>query len=89
MNKYIKTDIIDGLQQVRIGIQNILSAILTREIETYILEYPLDKKIFIGILNQFNPEYQILYADNYYILEFKEESIKVEFKGTTVVFTIK
>jgi hypothetical protein len=47
MNKYIKTDIEQGIQYLKSGIMNVLSGIESGEIEEIILEGPIALKLII------------------------------------------
>ena len=47
MNKYIKTDIEQGIQYLKSGIMNVLSGIESGKIEEIILEGPIALKLII------------------------------------------
>lgn len=89
MIKYAEYDIKDGLNNLRIGLGNILSAIAKGEIDKYILKTPLDINIIVPVLEGFDPtiKYKKMIEDSI-IFQVNDKLIKVRKEGKYCVFFI-
>lgn len=72
MNKYIETDISDGIVSINIGIQNIMASISKGEIKEYILKAPLDVNAIKYLLKSVP------------LKDFKNNILYYEYNNTTI-----
>lgn len=89
MIKYAQNDISDGINSLKIGVGNIVSCLLRKELTEYILPFQLNYLITVGALREIFGTASFLYSDRYINLSINEFSIDIYFYPENTKFTLK
>lgn len=75
MNKYIESDIRDGLESIRIGLCNIMYSMLKEDIKVYKLKVPFECTLIPWILMNYDDNIQFIPKPH--IIQFKVSGHKI------------
>ena len=89
MIKYVKSDIIDGINSLKIGVGNVVSCLLRKELTEYTLPFQLNYLIIVGALREMFGTASFLYSDKYVSLSIDGLSVCVHFYPDNTKFTLK
>ena len=89
MIKYVKSDIIDGINSLKIGVGNVISCLLRRELTEYTLPFQLNYLITVGALREIFDTASFLYSDKYVSLSIDGLSVCIYFYPENTKFTLK
>ena len=60
MNKYIESDVKDGLNLLKIGLGNLVYSMIKENIKEYTINIPIDIHIIISLLKGLDPEIEFI-----------------------------
>ena len=89
MIKYVKSDIIDGINSLKIGVGNVVSCLLRKELTEYALPFQLNYLIIVGALREMFGTASFLYSDKYVSLSIDGLSVCIYFYPENTKFTLK
>ena len=89
MIKYVKSDIIDGINSLKIGVGNVVSCLLRKELTEYTLPFQLNYLITVGALREMFGTASFLYSDKYVSLSIEGLSVCIHFYPESTKFTLK
>ena len=89
MIKYVKSDIIDGINSLKIGVGNVVSCLLRKELTEYTLPFQLNYLITVGALREMFGNASFLYSDKYVSLSIDGLSVCIHFYPENTKFTLK
>lgn len=89
MIKYAQSDISDGINSLKIGVGNVISCLLRKELTEYTLPFQLNYLITAGALREMFRTASFLYSDRYINLSINEFSIDIYFYPENTKFTLK
>lgn len=88
MIKYAKSDIIDGINSLKIGIGNIISSVARQETPEYILDIPIEYSVIVSSLRKLFPEKDIQYADKVIKVTFDSSVVDIIFGDNEIIFNL-
>ena len=89
MIKYAQSDIRDGINYLKIGVGNVVSCLLRKELTEYTLPFQLNYLITIGALREMFGNASFLYSDKYVSLSIDGLSVCIHFYPENTKFTLK
>lgn len=89
MIKYARSDINDGINSLKIGIGNIISCLLRKELMEYTLPFKINYLIAVGVLQEMFGTASFLYSDKYINLSIEGLSIDIYFYLENTKFILK
>lgn len=89
MIKYAQSDISDGVNSLKIGVGNVVSCLLRKELTEYILPFQLNYLITVGALREMFGTASFLYSDKYINLNIDGISVDIHFYPENTKFTLK
>lgn len=89
MIKYARSDINDGINSLKIGIGNIISCLLRKELTEYTLPFKVNYLIAVGALQEMFGTASFLYSDKYVNLSIEGLSIDIYFYLENTKFILK
>ncbi|MGM9532035.1 hypothetical protein [Intestinibacter sp.] len=89
MIKYAKSDISDGVNSLKIGVGNIVSCLLRKELTEYIIPFQLNYLMAVGALREMFGTASFLYSDKYINLSIDGLSVDVYFYPENTKFILK
>lgn len=64
MNKYIESDIKDGLNSIKIGLGNLIHSMIKENIKEYTINIPIDIHVIISLLKGFDTKIEFINSSN-------------------------
>lgn len=64
MNKYIESDIKDGLNLLKIGLGNLIHSMIKENIKEYTLNIPINIHVIINLLKDFDDNIEFINSSN-------------------------
>ena len=89
MIKYAQSDISDGINSLKIGVGNVVSCLLRKELTEYTLPFQLNYLITVGALREMFGTASFLYSDKYVSLSIDGFSVCIHFYPETTKFILK
>ena len=89
MIKYAQSDISDGITSLKIGVGNVVSCLLRKELTEYTLPFQLNYLITVGALREMFGNASFLYSDKYVSLSIDGLSVCIHFYPENTKFTLK
>ena len=89
MIKYAQSDIRDGINYLKIGVGNLVSCLLRKELTEYTLPFQLNYLITVGALREMFGNASFLYSDKYVSLSIDGLSVCIHFYPENTKFTLK
>lgn len=89
MLKCAQSNISDGITSLKIGIENVVSCLLRKELTKYILPFQLNYLITVGVLREIFNTASFLYSDKYVSLSINDLSIYIYFYPENTKFILK
>ena len=89
MIKYAQSDIRDGINYLKIGVGNVVSCLLRKELTEYTLPFQLNYLITVGTLREMFGNASFLYSDKYVSLSIDGLSVCIHFYPENTKFTLK
>lgn len=89
MIKYAQSDIRDGINYLKIGVGNVVSCLLRKELTEYTLPFQLNYLITVGALREMFGNASFLYSDKYVSLSIDGLSVCIHFYPDNTKFTLK
>ena len=89
MIKYAQSDIRDGINYLKIGVGNVVSCLLRKELTEYTLPFQLNYLITVGALREMFGNASFFYSDKYVSLSIDGLSVCIHFYPENTKFTLK
>lgn len=89
MIKYAQSDISDGVNSLKIGVGNVVSCLLRKELTEYTLPFQLNYLITVGALREMFGTASFLYSDKCINLSIDGISVDIHFYPENTKFTLK
>ena len=89
MIKYAQSDIRDGINYLKIGVGNVVSCLLRKDLTEYTLPFQLNYLITVGALREMFGNASFLYSDKYVSLSIDGLSVCIHFYPENTKFTLK
>ena len=89
MLKCAQNNISDGITSLKIGIENVVSCLLRKELTEYTLPFQLNYLITVGALREMFDTASFLYSDKYVSLSIDGLSVCIHFYPENTKFTLK
>lgn len=64
MNKYIESDVKDGLKLLKIGLGNLIHSMIKENIKEYTLNIPININVIINLLKDFDDNIEFINSSN-------------------------
>lgn len=64
MNKYIESDVKDGLKLLKIGLGNLIYSMIKENIKEYTLNIPINIHVIINLLKDFDDNIEFINSSN-------------------------
>lgn len=89
MLKCAQNNISDGITSLKIGIENVVSCLLKKELTKYTLPFKLNYLITVGALREMFNTASFLYSDKYVSLSIDNLSVCIYFYPENTKFILK
>lgn len=87
MLKYAKSDIRDGLASLKIGVGNIIAAIIKGEITEYVLDIEVSPLIILYAIREIFGDIEYVCADGDLYMDIESTNIKISFYSEGIIFS--